>query len=109
MQAKGKISLPSPSVGVAVNDDVRMEPAILAQRHVLADDAIRPDDASRANPRLRINHRRRINHLFSSTFTKARAVRKPPIRRVVGNFVNTPIASSINSLIERMRHPQMRN
>ena len=50
--------------GMAVEDDVGMELAIIAQRHVLADHTIRPNDAARANPRLRVNHCRRMDHLF---------------------------------------------
>ena len=48
--------------GMAVNDDMGMEPAVLSQRHIFADDTIRPDDATGANPRLRMNHGRGSNH-----------------------------------------------
>jgi hypothetical protein len=56
MLAKGKNFVALAQRGVAVNDHVGMQPAMIAQRHVFADHAIRPDDAARANARLGMNH-----------------------------------------------------
>ena len=47
---------------VAVNDDVRMQFAAVAERHVFADDAVRANFTLRANLRLRMNNCCVMNH-----------------------------------------------
>ena len=42
--------------GVAVNHDVRMQPAIVPQHHVFADDTVRPDDAAGADLGFGVDH-----------------------------------------------------
>jgi hypothetical protein len=49
---------------MAVEDDVGMQPAMIAQRHVFANHAKWPDLAARSNLRLGMNYRRRMNHLY---------------------------------------------
>ena len=46
---------------MAVNDDVRMQFAAVAENHIFTDDAERPDLAIRADLRLGMNDRDRMN------------------------------------------------
>ena len=50
---------------VAVNDDVRMQFAAVAERHVFADDAVRANFAICADLRLRMNDGCLMNHGFA--------------------------------------------
>ena len=59
-ERKNFISFPQP--GVPVNDHVRMQPAIVAERDVLADDAIRPDFTTGTDLRLGVNDGGGMNH-----------------------------------------------
>lgn len=47
-----------PEAGVAVDDDVRMQPALLTDFHMFTDDAIRSDRTTGADLRRPVNDRR---------------------------------------------------
>ncbi len=90
--------------GVAINDHVRMQPAMVSQRDVCADDAIRPDFAIGADLRLGMNEGRRMECIHDLRFTISRTARKCPrlIRRDMSRLgKRRHVAALQNETIER--------